>query len=119
MKKIIIDTLSALGILPEKNTPNPPPPPPPPHSNNELTIFPNPIVRGSTFRLSWNTDPGKYRLTLFTPTGILVQEQTVQVDNNAQTTSWNIPPRMPAGIYIIRVIRPGGTGIYARELVVE
>lgn len=119
LKKLITDTLSALNPFPQKQTPIQPADKTTTSSNLTLVVYPNPVRRGTTFHLSWQTEPGKYQVSLFTSTGTLVREQWLQLSSMPQTTDWNIPANMPAGIYIIRAVRPGQPGVYARELMVE
>ena len=103
IRQIATDTLTFLHILPKKG----------------LTIYPNPVRQGAVISLSGLTEPGKYQLTLLTATGMLIQERVLEVSSPAQVDVWNIPSRLPAGIYILRVFRPGQTGGSTRELLVE
>jgi hypothetical protein len=113
LKQLITDTLSALRIIPKKQTPVPQP------ENHQLTIYPNPVRRGAPFRLAWQTDPGKYQVSLFSPSGALIQERMLDISSTKQVGDWQLPTNVPAGIYIVRVIRKGQSGVYARELVVQ
>lgn len=113
LKQFIIDTLSALRLAPQKQTSTPQ------LSNVELTVYPNPAPRGVPFHLAWQTDPGKYQVSLFSSSGALIQERMLDISSTKQITDWQLPTNAPAGIYIIRAIRPGQTGVYARELVVQ
>jgi len=111
----VIDTikqlLSALRLLPQKQPLTP--------INNELTIYPNPVRRGVPFRLAWQTDPGKYQISLFSSSGALIQQRVIDISSSNQVSDWQIPTNAPAGIYIIRALQPGQTRVYARELVVQ
>ena len=111
LKQLLIDTLSALRLLPQKQPLTP--------INNELTIYPNPVQRGIPFRLAWQTDPGKYQISLFSSSGALIQQRLIDISNTKQVSDWQIPTNAPAGIYIIRALQPGQTRVYARELVVQ
>ena len=111
LKQLLTDTLSALRLLPQKQPPTP--------TNNELTIYPNPVQRGIPFRLAWQTDPGKYQISLFSSSGTLIQQRMIDISDTKQVSDWRLPTNAPAGIYIIRAIQPGQTRVYARELVVQ
>jgi hypothetical protein len=111
IKQLLIDTLSALRLLPQKQPLTP--------INNELTVYPNPVQRGIPFRLAWQTDPGKYQISLFSSSGALIQQRIIDISSSKQVSDWQIPTNAPAGIYIIRALQPGQTRVYARELVVQ
>jgi hypothetical protein len=111
LKQLLTDTLSALRLLPQKQPLTP--------TNNELTIYPNPVQRGVPFHLAWQTDPGKYQISLFSASGALIQQRMIDISNTKQVSDWQIPTNAPAGIYIIRALQPGQTRVYARELVVQ
>lgn len=111
LKQLLTDTLAALHLLPQKQPLTP--------INNELTIYPNPVQRGIPFRLAWQTDPGKYQVSLFSSSGALIQQRMIDIGSKNQVSDWQIPPNAPAGIYIIRALQEGQTRVYAREVVVQ
>jgi hypothetical protein len=111
LKQLLTDTLSALRLLPQKQPLVP--------VNNELTIYPNPVRRGVPFRLAWQTDPGKYQISLFSTSGALIQQRMIDISSSNQVSDWQLPTNAPAGIYIIRALQQGQTRVYARELVVQ
>jgi len=124
VKQIVIDTLTTLRLLPQKDSPaatnsHPPKTAPLSPQNIGLTIYPNPVRRGTAFRLSWQTNPGKYQVSLFSPAGALIQQRVINIGSALQVSDWQLPANVPAGIYIVRVIQSGQDGVYARELVVE
>jgi hypothetical protein len=111
LKQLLTDTLTALRLLPQKQPLTP--------INNELTIYPNPVQRGISFRLAWHTDPGKYQVSLFSSSGALIQQRMIDISSTNQVSDWQVPTNEPAGVYIIRALQPGQTKVYARELVVQ
>lgn len=93
LKQLLTDTLTALHLLPQKQIPTPQ------SQNNELTIYPNPVRRGITFRLAWQTEPGKYQVSLFSPSGALIQERIIDISNTRQISEWQLPTNgQPASI---------------------
>lgn len=102
-KKVIIDTLTALHLLPEK----------------KFSIYPNPVPRGTTFHISWQTDPGTYQVSLFNISGVLISMRVIEVDSPAQKNDWELPPNLSAGVYILRAFRQGLTESYSRKMIVE
>ncbi|HEY4288674.1 MAG TPA: T9SS type A sorting domain-containing protein [Puia sp.] len=111
IKQFLADTLSALHLLPQKQPLAP--------INNELTIYPNPVRRGIPFRLAWQTNPGKYQISLFSSSGALIQQRMIDISSTDHVSDWQVPTNAPAGIYIIRALQPGQTRVYARELIVQ
>ncbi len=65
----------------------------------ELRIYPNPVLHQLEVQVA---DPGPYRLSLLTPTGQVLVEQTLQA--NGQTSSARIDTQhLPAGLYLLRL----------------
>lgn len=103
LKQVIRDTLTALHMLPKP----------------ELHIYPNPVQRGCVFHLSWQSEPGTYRVNLLGIGGALIQTRMVQVGSRAQVDTWEIPGGLAAGVYIIQATRPGQPGGFTQKMVVE
>jgi hypothetical protein len=103
LKQIITDTLTALHLIHVK----------------KLTIYPNPVPRGTSFHIAWQTDPGTYQVSLFNTAGALIQKRIIEVSGPTQTDSWGLPPNLSAGVYILRAIRQGQTENYSRKILVE
>ena len=85
----------------------------------ELHIYPNPVQRGCVFHLSWQSEPGTYRVNLLGIGGALIQTRMVQVGSRAQVDTWEIPGGLAAGVYIIQATRPGQPGGFTQKMVVE
>jgi hypothetical protein len=96
------DTLTAIGLLPERG----------------LSIYPNPVRRGSVISLSWKAEPGAYRVGLFNISGGLVQEHEIVVSAKGQVNLLEIPAGVGAGVYVLRAVGVGGK-VMTRELVVQ
>jgi hypothetical protein len=94
VKQIVSDTLAALGWRPAP----------------DLNMYPNPVSRGGALQLAWKTQPGQYQLTLINTRGQLIAERMLDVGGPGQVDSWEIPASLSAGIYILRVVRQGGSG---------
>ena len=103
VKGIVADTLAALGWRPAP----------------DLNIYPNPASRGGAMHLAWKTEPGQYQLTLMNMRGQLITERISAVGGAGQVDSWEIPASLAAGIYILRVVRQGGTAVCTREIMVR
>lgn len=113
VKKFISDTLS---IIPQKQNLSTNPDI---STTAALTLYPNPIPRGNTIHISLQTDPGAYHFSLISSSGALIQEKRVDISDTKQISEWNIPANLPAGIYFLRVLRPGRNSLYTHQLVVQ
>jgi len=104
-KRAVTDTLKALCLLPAKE--------------KELSVYPNPVNRGNAVSLSWQTEPGTYRVQLFNIAGALVQQRVMEVESKEQVDLLEIPPGVAAGAYVIRAAREGNGKVYTRKLVIR
>lgn len=103
LKKVMVDTLTALNILPK----------------NELTIYPNPVVRGGAIQLAWSGEPGKYYLSLVDTRGALVEQRMLEVAGKGQVDQWELPVGLAAGVYFLRVVGERRANSYTREIMVQ
>ncbi|HEV3323985.1 MAG TPA: T9SS type A sorting domain-containing protein [Puia sp.] len=103
LKKAVVDTLTALNILPK----------------NELMVYPNPVARGGALQLAWQMEPGKYQLTLLNVSGALVEQRLLEVAGKGQVDQWVVPVGLAAGVYFLRVVKEGGADVYIREILVR
>lgn len=103
LKRAVVDTLTALNILPK----------------NELTVYPNPAARGAALQIAWQAEPGKYQLTLLNIGGGLVQQRMLDVAGKGQVDQWEVPAGLAAGIYVLRAVKEGGINSYTREIIVR
>jgi hypothetical protein len=103
LKKVVVDTLTALNILPK----------------NELTVYPNPVVRGAALQLAWSAEPGKYQLSLLNTRGALVEQRMLEVAGKGQLDQWQLPVGLAAGVYFLRVVGEGRAHSYTREILVQ
>lgn len=101
--KAVADTLTVFGIFP----------------NNELSIYPNPVPRGSSLQIAWKSGPGKFQLALYDAGGALVQRRMVEVAGKGQVDQWEMPTGLAAGIYVLRAAKEGSSKVYTREVVLR
>jgi hypothetical protein len=90
-----------------------------PSTVHHLRIYPNPLRPGSSYRLQWPDNPGRYQLTLFNSTGALIQQTVVEITTPQQPTEHQLPSALTPGIYILRAARPGQAKPYTAKLVVN
>ena len=105
VKQWVADTLTTLKLLPK--------------AESGWTMYPNPVMRGSALRFSGQTEKGVYHMSLFSAAGALIQERVLEVSGPGQVDSWEMPARLAAGVYFIRVVRAGQAGVWTQEVVVE
>ena len=87
------------------------------HPGPIVRIFPNPVVRGGMMRLEWGGG-GRYQVALVSAGGALVQERMVETAGKGQIDEWMLPNGLAAGIYFLRVARPGEK-LYTVEVLVQ
>jgi hypothetical protein len=101
--KWVTDSLNSLGLVPKK----------------EWNIYPNPVHKGGAISLSWlETEPGPYEVGLFNTAGTLVQRRALQIEAKGQVDLLEIPGNLSAGVYFLRVSKPGVAKPQTRKLVV-
>jgi hypothetical protein len=101
--KWVTDTLTSLGLVPKK----------------EWNIYPNPVHKGGAISISWlETEPGLYEVGLFNTAGALVQRWALQIEAKEQVDLFEIPVSLAAGVYFLRVSKPGSVKPQTRKLVV-
>lgn len=100
--KQVKDTLTTCGLLPKKS----------------LTVYPNPVSRGAVIQLSWQTEPGSYLVGIYSMTGVLLLQKTLQINEGQQVDLVAIPAAAAAGVYVVRAVRAGGGKGISRELIV-
>ncbi len=103
LKQAVVDTLTALNILPK----------------NELTVYPNPVARGGSMQMAWQAEPGKYQLNLLNIGGGLVQQRILEVAGKGQVDQWEVRAGLAAGIYVLRAVKEGGLNSSTREIVLR
>lgn len=84
-----------------------------------LTIYPNPVVKGSSITLSLRMDqPGDYMAQLYNGGGMVVESMRIERVDGARTELMNIPGTLAAGIYFVRVFHLGTGRMYTEKVVV-
>lgn len=103
IKQFLTDTLTALCILPRK----------------ELKVFPNPILRGTSFHIAWPSEPGTYKVSLISAAGVSIRTRVVEVGSSAQVDTWEMPDGVAAGVYIIQAVCPERAVTRTQKVIVE
>lgn len=75
-----------------------------------ISIYPNPVAADGLVQLRFgNQAPGNYRLQLSNAAGQILYNSTVNVAAAVQAESLQLPTRMAAGNYQLRIWNPAGT----------
>ena len=99
----VVDTLAAVGLAPKR----------------ELAVYPNPVRRGGVMSLQWQqTEAGSYAVHLFNASGALVEQRKMEVGGKEQVDLLSLPPALPAGMYFLRVSRPGAAKVITLKIIV-
>ena len=72
-----------------------------------VKVFPNPVFRGGAMRMEWRGSSGRYDVALVSAGGAVIQQRTMDVGGKGQVDEWALPGGMAAGVYFLRVARPG------------
>jgi hypothetical protein len=84
-----------------------------------LTVYPNPVVGGTSVALSLRLDEqGTYTAQLFNTAGVLEETMEVAADQRSKTVLMTIPPTAVPGTYFIRLSNPALRKPYTQALVV-
>jgi len=81
----------------------------------EVTVYPNPVMRGASLHLSWKKEAVDGRINLYNIGGALIQSWMIQGGSMMRTLT--ITADIAAGIYILQVVTKGGA--YSQKVVVE
>lgn len=97
----ILDSLAVVGL-----------------AKKALTVYPNPVVRGSSVTLSIRLDnPGVYSAQLYSASGALIE--TLPIEEKATTALMNIPATLAAGVYFVKLSHPLMNKVYTQQLLVQ
>jgi hypothetical protein len=83
-----------------------------------VTVYPNPVLRGGLIRLAWRGEAGTYSVAFLNLNGQITQERVIEVAGQGQVDEWAVPDGLAAGVYFLRVARPGAKGV-TKEIIIE
>jgi hypothetical protein len=84
-----------------------------------LTVYPNPVARGTSVMLSLRLDrPGAYNAQLYNMAGVLVESVPFAGDERIKQVQLSIPGSLAAGVYVVKLSRPGEGKVYTQQVVV-
>ncbi|OJW60977.1 MAG: hypothetical protein BGO55_31185 [Sphingobacteriales bacterium 50-39] len=111
VKQIVADSLAVVGLKPRESA-----------DRNEIkaeavevTVYPNPVLRGASLNLLWKKEVEDGRVNLYNINGALIQSWMIQGGSTTRTLM--MPADIAAGVYVLQVITKDGG--YTRKVVVE
>ena len=119
VKQIVADSLMVVGVEPQADSTF--------HADGaadrgeiksepvEMTVYPNPVLRGGSLNLSWKGLTEDGRVNLYSIGGVQIQSWMIQGGSTMRTLT--MPADIAAGVYILQVITKDGG--YTRKVVVE
>lgn len=88
-------------------------------SNNDLSVFPNPVVT-KTFNVQFNKVPaGRYNLVLTDASGRTVLSKALTIAMKGQVEKVSLPKATGGGSYFVKLIGGSGVAAYNQQLVVQ
>lgn len=85
--------------------------------NDKIALYPNPATR-DMFRVSFNTDPGRYDVQLVDLQGRIIQQKTVNVGYGGQVAEMPLSAKITKGIYMVKIVDNSRKTVYADQLLV-
>ena len=87
-------------------------------TNNNIEIFPNPVVNRNYTVKFGKLPVGSYTIELSDINGRKVSTKTVAI-NGSQSLQMSLPASTNSGLYMVRVFNTNGTAVYTNKLAVE
>jgi hypothetical protein len=88
-------------------------------TNNNLSVYPNPVTQGY-FRVQFNQLPaGKYTMKLFDLSGQLISSKEVLISNKTQIEQFMLPDFITKGSYMLRVNNEANNISLSNKLTVQ
>jgi len=81
----------------------------------EVTVYPNPVLRGGSLNLTWKKEVMNGRINLYNVGGALIQSWMIQGGSTMRTLM--MPADITSGVYVLQVQTKDG--VYNRKVVVE
>lgn len=85
--------------------------------NDKIALYPNPVVK-DMFRVSFNTEAGRYNVQLVDLSGRLVVQKIVSIGYEGQVAEITLPAKLSKGMYLVKVLDNAKKKVYADKLMV-
>lgn len=86
--------------------------------NEKIALYPNPVTK-DMFRVSFNTDAGRYNIQLVDLSGRLVAQKIVNIGYEGQVAEMTLPAKVSKGLYLVKVVDNAQKTVYADKLMVS
>lgn len=88
--------------------------------SNNIAVFPNPAISGSTVKLTFtNQKEGRYTIQLIDMSGKIISSRQVTVTNKMQIESYEIPESSAKGNYLIKVVSGSDKLVSVNKIIVQ
>lgn len=85
--------------------------------NEKIALYPNPVTK-DLFRVSFNTDAGRYNVQLVDLSGKLIAQKIVSIGYEGQVAEITLPAKAAKGLYLVKVLDNTKKTVYADKLMV-
>ncbi len=85
--------------------------------NDKIALYPNPVTK-DMFRVSFNTDAGRYNIQLVDLSGRTVSQKIVSIGYEGQVAEVTLPAKLSKGMYLVKVLDNAKKTVYADKLMV-
>lgn len=83
--------------------------------NEKIALYPNPVTK-DMFRVSFNTDAGRYNIQLVDLSGRLISQKLVNIGYEGQVAEVTVPAKLAKGMYLVKVLDNAKKTVYADKL---
>jgi type IX secretion system substrate protein len=88
-------------------------------TNNNLSVYPNPVTQGY-FKAQFNQFPaGKYSMKLFDLSGQLISSKEIIISSNTQTEQFRLPDFVTKGSYLLKVVNENNSIALSNKITVQ
>lgn len=85
--------------------------------NDKIALYPNPVTK-DMFRVSFNTEAGRYNIQLVDLSGRLVSQKIVSIGYEGQVAEVPLSAKLSKGMYLVKVVDNAKKTVYANQLMV-
>ena len=85
--------------------------------NDKIALYPNPVVK-DMFRVSFNTEAGRYNIQLVDLNGRLGAQKIVNIGYEGQVAEVTLPAKLYKGMYLVKVLDNAKKKVYADKLMI-
>jgi len=85
--------------------------------NEKIALYPNPVTK-DMFRVSFNTNAGRYNIQVVDLSGRLISQKLVSIGYEGQVVEITVPGKLSKGTYLVKVLDDAKKAVYVDQLLV-